>query len=472
MAKLIPIYTWNKGLLAFNKRSNKLSRKPWFQGALLLACVVVAMLLANLPFTKDLYHSILDTDIQLRLASPDGAVNVLFPRDLTVEGFINDILMVIFFFSVGLEIRREVAHGELSSVKKALLPVIAAFGGVIAPAVIYTLINHGTAAASGWGIPTATDIAFAVCILSVLSDKVPTSLKVFLTALAIADDLIAILVVALFYGGAIKLPLLLIALGVIAFTLLLRKLGEKHLFPYVFFSVVVWALFYYSGIHATMSGVVMAFLIPAQSRYNKAQYIHKRNRYLAKLEHYDGIDDEPFPNGPQKHCLRKLENIAHGTMDMSYRVEHALSPWVSFIIMPIFALANAGVEIENPAMFNVFATDPELGSVSMGIFLGLLLGKPLGITLFSWLAIKLKAGEMPQGANWKMFMAVACLGGIGFTMSIFVDTLSFADQAPEVMEHLRSAGKIAVLMGSVCAGLLGAALISLTHKLQHKKLSD
>ena len=311
-----------------------------------------------------------------------------------------------------------------------------------------------------------------MCILSVLSDKVPTSLKVFLTALAIADDLIAILVVALFYGGAIKLPLLLIALGVIAFTLLLRKLGEKHLFPYVFFSVVVWALFYYSGIHATMSGVVMAFLIPAQSRYNKAQYIHKRNRYLAKLEQYDGIDDEPFPNGPQKHCLRKLENIAHGTMDMSYRVEHALSPWVSFLIMPIFALANAGVVIENPAMFNVFATDPALGSVSMGIFLGLLLGKPLGITLFSWLAIKLKAGEMPQGANWKMFMAVACLGGIGFTMSIFVDTLSFADQAPEVMEHLRSAGKIAVLMGSVCAGLLGAALISLTHKLQHKKLSD
>lgn len=472
MAKLIPIYTWNKGLLAFNKRSNKLSRKPWFQGALLLACVVVAMLLANLPFTKDLYHSILDTDIQLRLASPDGAVNVLFPRDLTVEGFINDILMVIFFFSVGLEIRREVAHGELSSVKKALLPVIAAFGGVIAPAVIYTLINHGTAAASGWGIPTATDIAFAVCILSVLSDKVPTSLKVFLTALAIADDLIAILVVALFYGGAIKLPLLLIALGVIAFTLLLRKLGEKHLFPYLFFSVVVWALFYYSGIHATMSGVVMAFLIPAQSRYNKAQYIHKRNRYLAKLEQYDGIDDEPFPNGPQKHCLRKLENIAHGTMDMSYRVEHALSPWVSFIIMPIFALANAGVEIEDPAMFNVFAFNSTLGSVSMGIFLGLLLGKPLGITLFSWLAIKLKAGEMPQGANWKMFIAVACLGGIGFTMSIFVDTLSFADQAPEVMEHLRSAGKIAVLMGSVCAGLLGATLISLTHKLQHKKLSD
>ena len=286
----------------------------------------------------------------------------------------------------------------------------------------------------------------------------------FLTALAIADDLIAILVVAFFYGGAIKLPLLLIALGVIAFTLLLRRLGEKHIFPYIFFSVVVWALFYYSGIHATMSGVVMAFLIPAKSRYNKAQYIHKRNRYLAKLEQYDSIDDEPFPNGPQKHCLRKLENIAHGTMDMSYRVEHALSPWVSFIIMPIFALANAGVEIADPAMFNVFAIDPALGSVSMGIFLGLLIGKPLGITLFSWLAIKLKAGEMPQGANWKMFIAVACLGGIGFTMSIFVDTLSFADQAPEVMEHLRNAGKIAVLLGSVCAGLLGAAFINLTHR--------
>ncbi|MBO4671127.1 MAG: Na+/H+ antiporter NhaA [Bacteroidales bacterium] len=464
MAKLIPIYTWNKNVIALNRRRKRLSRQPWFQGVLLLACVVAAMLLANLPWTRTLYREILETTLQLHLSSTDGSFDLLFPRDLTVEKFINDILMVVFFFTVGLEIRREVAHGELSSVKKAMLPVIAAFGGVIVPAVIYTIVNHGSAAASGWGIPTATDIAFAVCILSVLTDKVPVSLKVFLTALAIADDLIAILVVAIFYGGSINLPLLGVALLVIAFTWLLRRLGEKNMFPYIFFAIIVWALFYYSGIHATMSGVVMAFIIPATSRYNKAQYVHKRNRYLAKLEAYDGIDGEPFPNGPQKHCLRRLESIAHGTMDMSYRVEHALSPWVNFLIMPIFALANAGVEITDASYFNVLAFDPQLGSVSMGIFLGLLLGKPIGITLFSWLAIKFKVGAMPEHANWKLFFAVACLGGIGFTMSIFVDTLSFSGLAPEVTEHLRDAGKIAVLLGSLSAGLLGTLLITLLHK--------
>lgn len=469
MAKLIPIYTWNKGFLEFSKRSDSLSHKPWFQGVLLLGCVVVAMLLANLPFTRHLYHAILETKLQLHLSSADGGFDLLFPRDLTVEKFINDILMVVFFFTVGLEIRREVAHGELSSPKKALLPVIAAFGGVIAPALIYTIINHGTEAASGWGIPTATDIAFAVCILSVLSDRVPISLKVFLTALAIADDLIAILVVAFFYGGSINLPLLGVALLVILFTVLLRTIGEKHMFPYIFCAIIVWGLFYYSGIHATMSGVVMAFLIPARSRYNKAQYIHKRNKYLARLEKYEGLDNEPFPNGPQKHCLRKLERIAHGTMDMSYRVEHALSPWVNFLIMPIFALANAGVVISDPSFFNVFSHDSALGSVSMGVFLGLVLGKPLGITLFSWIAIRLGIGEMPHGANWRMFFAVACLGGIGFTMSIFVDTLSFGDLLPETTAHLRDAGKIAVLMGSVCAGLLGSILIAIVDKMNRRK---
>ena len=467
--RLIPIYTWNKGIRNFDLRSKKFSKQPWAQGVILLACVIVAMLLANLPFTKHLYHSFLETTLTIHMASPDGGIDLFFPRDMTVEKFINDILMVVFFFTVGLEIRREVAHGELSSPRKALLPVIAAFGGVIAPAVIYTVINHGTAASSGWGIPTATDIAFAVCILSVLSDKVPVSLKVFLTALAIADDLIAILVVAFFYGGSINLPLLGVAFLVILFTLLLRFLGEKKMFPYIFFAIVVWALFYYSGIHATMSGVVMAFLIPAKARYNRAQYVHKRNKYLARLERYDGIDSEPFPNGPQKHCLRRLEQVAHGTMDMSYRVEHALSPWVNFLIMPIFALANAGVEISDPSYFNVFSYSPVLGSVSMGIFLGLLIGKPLGITLFSWLAIKFKIGEMPHGANWKMFIAVACLGGIGFTMSIFVDTLSFGGLDPEVTSHLRDAGKIAVLMGSVCAGVLGSILINIVYKLNRRK---
>lgn len=468
MSRLIPIYAWTKGVIKFNRRSDRLSKKPWFQGVLLLACVVVAMLLANLSFTREIYHETLETSIQIHLSSPDGSINFLFPKDMTIEKFINDILMVVFFFTVGLEIKREIAYGELSTPKKALMPVIAAFGGVVAPALIYAFINHGTGASSGWGIPTATDIAFAVCIMSVLGEKVPVSLKVFLTALAIADDLIAILVVALFYGGNINLPLLLISFGVIALVLLLKHLGEKRMFPYLFLATIVWILFYYSGIHATMSGVVMAFLIPATPRFNKYQYRRKREIFTKYLDKFDELSDEPFPNGPQKHYLHKLEDIAHGSMDMSYRVEHALSPWVNFLIMPIFALANAGVYISDVSYFNVFTYDQVLGSVSMGIFLGLLLGKPIGITLLSWLAIKLKVGEMPAKATWPMFFAVACLGGIGFTMSIFVDTLCFGDQTPDVCAHLRDAGKIAVLMGSLCAGIVGSVLVNIFYKFQKK----
>ncbi|MCQ2065591.1 MAG: Na+/H+ antiporter NhaA [Bacteroidaceae bacterium] len=447
-------------MLSFNRRSERLSQQPWAQGVLLLFCVIAAMLLANLPATKFFYHSFLETKVQIHFMSPDGNVDWLFPRDLTIEKFINDVLMVVFFFTVGLEIKREVAHGELSSLKKALLPIIAAFGGVIMPAVIFTLVNHGTPAASGWGIPTATDIAFAVCILSVLGDRVPVSLKVFLTALAIADDLIAILVVALFYGGHINLLLLGISLAVIGIALLLRHLGQKHVSVYLALAVVVWVLFYYSGIHATMSGVVMAFIIPSTPRYERPYVLHKIRFFADKLVRYDRIDDDTdFPNGPQRHFLRRIQDTAYGSMNMSYRVEHALSPWVNFLIMPIFALANAGVEIPDISFFNIFNTAGITGGVGLGIFLGLVLGKPLGITLFSFIAVKTGICTMPDKAGWKMFFAVACLGGIGFTMSIFVDTLSFADAAAVVA--MRNAGKIAILLGSIAAGIIGTVLIRL-----------
>ena len=468
--RLFPIYTWTKGIRNFDHRRRKFSNQPWAQGVILLGCVVVAMLLANLPFTKEIYHNILETKLSLFFKTPGGK-DVWFPKGMTVESFINDILMTVFFFTVGLEIRREMKHGELSSVKKALMPVIAAFGGVVAPALIFTLVNHGTAAASGWGIPTATDIAFAVGILSILGDKVPVSLKVFLTALAIADDLIAILVVALFYGGTINFGLLSIAVVLIVAILIMNKLGEKRSWYYFIPAMVIWALFYYSGIHSTMSGVVMAFLVPMTPRYNEAYFHRKRIQYIQRLNEYNGIESTSgeFPNGPQRHCLRRMSVISKGAIPMSYRLEHALGPWVNFLIMPLFALANAGVEIPDVSYFNVFHIDPALGGVSMGIFLGLLIGKPLGISLASFIAVKLKAGEMPAKASWKMLIAVACLGGIGFTMSIFVDTLSFGDQAPEIMSRLRDMGKVAVLMGSLCAGLLGSLLISIIHKMENRK---
>lgn len=462
---IIPIYAWTKGVRNFQHRNRVFSKLPWAQGGVLLACVVLAMLLANLPFTKDIYHGILETSIGFNISTPDGG-DFVFPVNMTVEKFINDILMVIFFFVVGLEIKREVLFGELSSPKKAIMPVIAAFGGVVVPALIYFTINRGTAAASGWGIPTATDIAFAVGILSMLGDKVPVSLKVFLTALAIADDLIAILVVAIFYGGTINLKLLAIAMVLIGVILLFNKLGEKHLAFYVMLGLGIWSLFYYSGIHATMSGVVMAFLVPTTPRYSRSYFEIKTRKYHNRLEAYDAIEDPTgFPNGPQRHCLRRLTATAKDSMGMSFRLEHALNPWVNFLIMPVFALANAGVEITDPSFFNVFRFSPEIGSVSMGIFLGLLLGKPLGITLASFLAVKTRLGTMPQGATWAKLFAVACLGGIGFTMSIFVDTLSFGDY-PELAPMLRDMGKIAVLMGSLCAGVLGTVLISIVNKFQ------
>jgi NhaA family Na+:H+ antiporter len=379
--------------------------------------------------------------------------------------------MTVFFFTVGLEIRREMKNGELSSMKKALMPVVAAFGGVLVPALIYTVINHGSAAASGWGIPTATDIAFAVGILSILGDKVPVSLKVFLTALAIADDLIAILVVAIFYGGAINFGLLSIAIVLILLVLVMNRLGEKRSWFYFIPAMVIWALFYYSGIHSTMSGVVMAFLVPMTPRYNEAYFHRKRLQYIKRLNDYKSIETTAleFPNGPQRHCLRRIATVSSGAIPMSHRLEHALGPWVNFLIMPLFALANAGVEIPDVSYFNVFHIDPTLGSVSMGIFLGLLVGKPLGISLASFIAVKLHLGEMPARASWKMLIAVACLGGIGFTMSIFVDTLSFGEQAPEVMSKLRDMGKVAVLMGSLCAGVLGSLLIGFVHKIERGK---
>ena len=244
---LIPIYWWNKEVHNFRISQDKFSKQPWANGVVLLACVVVAMLLANLPFTKHLYHDFLETSLTMNIKSPGGAIDWVFPHGMTVEKFINDILMVIFFFTVGLEIKREVVCGELSSFKKAILPIIAAFGGVAVPALIFTLVNHGTVAASGWGIPTATDIAFAVGILSILGDRVPVSLKVFLTALAIADDLIAILVVAIFYGGKINLLLLGIAFLVIGFVFLMKRLGEKRTAFYAIPAIIVWFLFYYSG---------------------------------------------------------------------------------------------------------------------------------------------------------------------------------------------------------------------------------
>lgn len=450
----------------FVKRRHILSQQgasflqaPWAGGIVLIVCVIIAMLLANLPATSEIYHHLLHMELGLYV---DGE---LFPRGMNIEKIVNDGLMVVFFFTVGLEIRREISDGELSTPKKAILPVVAAMGGMIVPAIIYAAFNGGTDVANGWGIPMATDIAFAIGIMSLLGNRVPISLKVFLTALAVADDLGAILVIALFYGETPNLLLLGIAVLIMIGIYIMRRLGEFRMIAYLIPACVVWILFYYSGVHATISGVAMAMLIPTKPRYSRSYFLHKADIIERGLKDVDSIENENEAEEQRLYYLRRMTQISNGSQGMSHRVEHMLMPYVNFVIMPIFALANAGVYISSAEYFNIFEYSAELGSIGMGIFFGLVVGKPLGISLFSWLAVKLGIADKPAGASWLMLLAVACLGGIGFTMSIFVDNLAFDKATHQAFIDM---GKIAILIASTVAALLGTLLISLESKREER----
>ena len=350
--------------------------------------------------------------------------------------------------------------------KKAVLPIVAALGGMLAPAAIYMAFNFGTEVASGWGIPTATDIAFAIGIMSLLGTRVPISLKVFLTALAVADDLGAIIVIALFYGETPNLMLLGIAIIIMVGIYFMRRMGEFRIIAYLVPAVVVWILFYYSGVHATISGVAMAMLIPTKPRYSHSYYLHKSEIIQRNIAEAHLIEDKDEREEIYRYNLNRMKQISNGAEGMSHRMEHLLMPYVNFIIMPIFALANAGVHIESAEYFNIFEYSPEIGSVGMGIFFGLVFGKPLGISLFSYLSIKLGLAEKPAGATWPMLIAVACLGGIGFTMSIFVDNLAF--DAATHFDYICK-GKIAILLASTMAAVLGSLLILFEARREQKK---
>ena len=446
-------YGWVRRRHQLGLRGRRFMEAPWAGGVVLLVCVGIAMLLANLPLTAEYYHHLLQTDLSLAVHSPDGVIDWVYPRGMTVEKLINDGLMVIFFFSVGLEIKREIISGQLSTLRKAILPVLGAAGGMAAPALIYLLFNHGGVAANGWGIPTATDIAFAIGILSMLGRRVPVSLKVFLTALAIADDLGAILVIAFFYGEKVRLGFLLLAVAIMLFVYWMKRLGETRLMYYLVPAVIVWSLFYYSGVHSTISGVAMAMLIPDRPRYGRAYFVRKMRSLRTVLFMSEASGDE-FPNSEQRYYMRQMRHVAANSVGLSHRLEHALSPYVTFLIMPIFALANAGVPV-SVEYLDIFAASPDAGAVGLGVFFGLLVGKPLGIFLASWGAVKSGLATMPEGASWRMLLAVACLGGIGFTMSLFVDSLAFTNL------ELVDRGKIAILMGSTAAAILGSLLILL-----------
>lgn len=453
-------YGWVKRNHILSQQGNNFLQAPWAGGIILIVCVVIAMLLANLPATADWYHHLIHLELGLSFGGK------LFPEAMNIEKFVNDGLMVVFFFTVGLEIRREMSDGELSTPKKAILPIVAALGGMLAPALIYTCFNGGTLVANGWGIPTATDIAFAIGIMSLLGDRVPISLKVFLTALAVADDLGAIIVIALFYGETPNMLLLGIAIVIMIGIYFMRRLGEFRVMSYLIPACVVWILFYYSGVHATLSGVVMAMLIPTKPRYSRSYYLHKADIIENGIKSADKIENEHEAEETRMYYMRRMTQISNGAQGMSHRMEHLLMPYVNFIIMPIFALVNAGVHIPSAEYFNIFEYSPEMGSIGMGIFFGLVVGKPLGISLFSYIAVKLGVAERPAGATWMMLIAVACLGGIGFTMSIFVDNLAF-DKATH--QEFIDMGKIAILIASTTAALLGSLIIMLEAKREKKR---
>jgi len=361
-------------------------------GLILLISAIIALILSNTNFSN-LYFDILNTHILI------GTKN--FGLDLSILHWINDALMAIFFFVVTLEIKREFIHGELSKPKQALLPIIGAIGGMAIPALIYVIINFETGyTLRGWAIPSATDIAFSIGVLSLLGSRVPISLKVFLVALAIIDDLGAIIIIAFFYSTELQYNFLLLILISFIALLLLNKFNVNKFYPYFFIGILLWYFTHGSGIHSTISGVLLATVIP-----------HKRKEKEFSL-------------------LLKLE--------------HKLSPYVAFGIMPLFALANAGVVLKGTSINTL------LSPVPFGILCGLFFGKQIGVFLFSFISVKLKIAEMPSNSNWVKFYGVGILTGIGFTMSLFVGNLAFADYLSEM-----DGVKIGVLAGSFLSAIVG-----------------
>lgn len=408
-------------------------------GVVLILCTIVALVLSNMEATSAWYASIWHTDFTLGF---DG-----FGLSKPFELWINDALMAVFFFSVGLEIKREIVAGELRSLRQASLPIAAAIGGMVVPALIYFIFNGGTDTAHGWGIPMATDIAFALGILAMMGKRVPLSLKIFLAALAIVDDLGAILVIAIFYSSALNWSMLIAALVVFAILLLLARFRVYTMRWYLIPAIALWVLFLKSGVHATIAGVLIAVAMPASSRFSKETFFAGAQRLIDKFKKDDVNHVQVLSNNKQAETLQNMRVLARNTISPVQRLEHALHSTVAYFIMPLFALCNAGVVITGDSMAAIGSHQ------SLGIILGLVVGKPLGIMLFSWIVLRLKLAARPSGATWKMMLGVACLGGIGFTMSIFIDNLAFSD--PQII----ATGKLAILVASVVAAVVGALLL-------------
>lgn len=408
-------------------------------GILLFACTVAAILWSNSQWSHS-YQELWHTPISF------GFGAIIFSKSLA--HWINDGLMAVFFFVVGLEIKREILIGELSSLRKAMLPVVAAVGGMAIPALIYVGFTRGTLAVSGWGIPMATDIAFSLGVLTLLGKRVPIQLKIFLTAFAIVDDIGAVIVIAFFYASSIVWGHLAIAGVVVILLVCANWLGVRNLLLYAVLGVILWLAFLESGIHATVAGVLLAMTIPARSNLNKRRFLRRSRSILKQLEGDNPSQVTSDSEERDQSGVRDLGQVNQDFKSPLQRFEHALHPWVIFAIMPLFAIANAGVRFEAGLSSLI------MNSVPLGVFLGLVLGKQIGITLFSWVAVKSRIASLPSSITWRDIYGVAWLGGIGFTMSLFIASLAFGDGP------LMSESKLGIYAASLVAGIGGLLILS------------
>ncbi len=418
-------------------------------GIVLIIMTALAMFWANSQWA-DTYKHFWNSDTLFSIGSV-----VVFHHPLSYV--VNDALMVIFFFLVGLEIKRELLVGELSTPKKALLPVIAAIGGVIGPMVIYSIINFGEPTAHGWAIPMATDIAFSLGILSLAGDRVPLSIKVFLAALAIVDDLMAVLVIAFFFTSEISFIALFFASLFLLAMFICNRLKVNNVWIYLLFGVGLWYCFLISGIHATIAGVIAAFTIPSNSLLDKDSFFKRAGNLWDMLMKNLTKNKSRRLNEYEQDALGILGRDISKMQSPLIRLEHSLNPYVAFIIMPIFALANAGVYLGD------FTPSMLLNDITLGVTLGLLVGKIIGITTFVWLFCKLKITSLPDGVNFSMIFAVSILCAIGFTMALFIANLSFHDNI--IMEE---EAKIGILLASFFASIIGVFAINKVLKPKHK----
>ena len=404
-------------------------------GSVLLLFGIAALALANSPLAEA-YERLWQIPVTIGITEHS--------LSLTLHQWINDGLMAIFFLLVGLEIKRELVVGELSSLKKAALPFACALGGMIVPAAVYLMCNISGFGSRGWGIPMATDIAFALGALALIVPQAPVGAKVFLAALAIVDDMGAVLVIAIFYSEALAWSALIVGALLVILLIGLNAMGIRNLWPYLLTGIVLWYFVHESGVHATVAGVALAFTIPTHTRINAVEFSRGAHALLDQFDRTESGDFLVLTSRGQQEALFALEHATEGVTAPILRLEHALHTFSAFVVMPLFAFANAGVRISGRL---------ESVGVTIGVLLGLVIGKPLGITVAALGAVKSGLAQLPRGLGWPSLLGYAWLAGIGFTMSLFIAMLAFDDTGPV------NAAKSGILAGSLLAGIAGAVVL-------------